>query len=246
MLEEFRRKRARHLVELCLRLGRVAVTLKCSSFGSMTVLRLRMDRLLSCFMIGCVLILPGFFSSSACAQGTLTFVQTGGGVPLVSASSPLLLPVNVPGVILGFQFGFSTDELLSPGGFSDAVTAGLLGTSNLFLPLATADVSGTVWAPGGMGTVPIGETEIIRQAISYPSTAPAFAFKEAWAVSVLVPSAFPPGPVTFTFDLFDNSNPLASVAWFSGLTLTAIPEPEPFALAALGLVALWFLCRRAS
>ena len=178
-------------------------------------------------------------------QGTMTFLQTGTGGPLISVPVALV-PGSETIQELSFRFGFTTDEVSVPGELLDALTASLYDQlAILYLPLVTTDASGAVWVPGGEGTVPLAGSEVIRQAIPYPTAAPSFALKQAWQVQLLIPAVFHGNPLTVYFDLFDNDNGVNSAAWFDEVRLTPVPEPGMGSLMVAGSACLvWILRRR--
>jgi hypothetical protein len=182
----------------------------------------------------------------ATAQGTIeTVLRTGTGQPLATAEAPVFLPPGAPLPVLRFRFGFATDEAFVPGQFFDSFTVSVLNTNTGALAvLATADASGFAWAPPTPGAVPIGEGDIVRQAIDFPSLQPVLANQTAYDVSFGLPSPFHGDSVNVIFDLFDNQNAVASFGFFSGLM--AVPEPSVSVLLICGalLGACGFKCRR--
>ena len=169
------------------------------------------------------------------AQG-IAVLRTGGGAPLVTSSQQLQVPTSPLPIQLSFEFGFGTDETVSPGALLDSFTVTVQDAAMLnTLVLLTADASGVVWAPPTPGGVAIAPNSILRSSIAFPSLQPVLADQSAFLVTVPLPAVFS-GPVTVYFDLFDNLNPAASLGWYRG---AAIPEPATWALLAAGLVLMW-------
>ncbi len=172
---------------------------------------------------------------SARAQGSFIFLQTGQGIPLVTEQIPLA-PADAPVQSLSFLFGFTTEEQIASGQFLDSVTVSLSDeTSTIFLPLVTVDVSTVFWLPGGEGTLPFDESNLLHEEADYPSGAPSLTVRWAWRVEVEVPSALRGVPLYLYLDLFDNGNSSASAAWLDDIFVVPVPEPATGTLVALGL-----------
>jgi len=183
----------------------------------------------------CILVdgLHGF------AQG-FTVLRTGGGSPLVSSTESLPLSTNALPAVLTFEFGFGTDETVSPGAMFDSFSVTVQDAAMLnTLVLLTADASGIVWAPPTPGGVLLPPDAILRSGIPFPSLQPVLAQQTAFLVTVPLPTVFS-GPVNVYFDLFDNLNPTASLGWYNRVQ---VPEPGTWALLVAGGVLVW-LCRR--
>jgi len=140
---------------------------------------------------------------------------------------------------ISFLFGFTTDETQTPGEFLDSLTAALSDeTSITFMPIVTVDAATVLWAPGGDGTVPVSDSDLVREEIAYPLDAPMLATRRSWRVEFLVPDNFHGAPLFLYFDLFNNGNSMGSAAWFDDVV--AIPVPEP---AGASLILIGVCCR---
>ncbi len=172
----------------------------------------------------------------ATAQGTLTVLNTGGGMPLVTASQQLQVPSSSVPVPLVFEFGFGTDETVSPGAFLDSFTITIQDAAMMTtLVLLTADASGIVWAPSTPGGVVMSPDLIVRNPVAFPSLQPVLANLSAFAVTVPLPTTFT-GTVNVHFDLFDNLNSTASLGWYRP---AVIPEPSAWVLLVAGGLLVW-------
>jgi hypothetical protein len=175
-----------------------------------------------------------------CAQGTTVF-RTGGGQPLVTFSQTLNVPAG-PVSPLFLEFGFATDEVLSPSKILDSLTVSLQSAvSPKTAILVTADASGVVWAPLTPGTVQIDPAAIAHSVTAFPDLQPVLANAIAFKVSVQIPEALLGASLEVIFDLYDNQDVIASMGYVTGL---AIPEPSVPALALCGALAWWCGRRR--
>lgn len=166
----------------------------------------------------------------------LTVLRTESSVTLQTSVKALLIPDNVPGLELQFEFGFGTDELLSPGEIPDSFTVTLQDAPGAnTVVLLTADAGGVIWAPPTPGGLFLAPETIARVPVSFPSLDPVLAQQTAYAVAVPVPLVFR-GPVNLYFDLFDNLNATRSLGWHGEVTL--VPEPRVCVTLCAGLVAV--------
>lgn len=165
----------------------------------------------------------------------LTVLRTGLGPTLQTSVQPLFVPDNVLGLELQFEFGFGTDELLTPGEISDSFTVTLQDASAAnTVVLLTADAGGVIWAPPTPGGLVLAPESIARVPVSFPSLDPILARQTAYAVAVPIPPVFT-GTVSLYFDLFDNLNATRSLGWHSAVAL--VPEPRVCTALCVGLVA---------
>lgn len=169
----------------------------------------------------------------------LTVLRTEVGATLQTSLQPLLIPDTVPGLELRFEFGFSTDELLSPGQISDSFTVTLqdAAAANMVV-LLTADAGGVIWAPPTPGGLFLAPEAIAGVPVSFPSLDPILAWQTAYAVAVPIPPVFT-GPANLYFDLFDNLNGTRSLGWHSAVEL--VPEPRVCTALCAGLVAVFLM-----
>jgi PEP-CTERM motif len=174
------------------------------------------------------------------AQGTLTVLQTGNGQPLIS-DQVTLQTAGVSSPVIDFDFGFATDETVSPGTLLDSFTVSLTDVSSDAGTVVTSDASGTYWQPSTPGGYTFSPNAIQWQAITPPSGSPIFGSGVAYAVQVSLPPAFDGATITADFDLFYNGNSSATaMGWFQNVQ--AVPEPSSVVLMTLGVVT--FLVRR--
>jgi hypothetical protein len=182
-------------------------------------------------------LLVGCFSSSG--QG-ITLLQTGGGQPLVSATTNVSTAgLTTPEVF--FDFGFLTSETPGPGVFLDSFTVSLLDASSNVAVLATIDASGVVWAPTSPGAVFLAANQIQWQSIPPSSLSPILGQGSAFFVQLPVPTAFAGTSLTLAFDLFDNLDQQMTFGWFNNIGVAPTspvqtPEPESGALVVLGML----------
>jgi len=173
------------------------------------------------------------------AQGTFTFLQTGGGQPLVSQQE-VLDTSGIPAPELAFDFGFLTDEVPTPGSFLDSFTVSIGDDVGDVATLLTIDTSGVTWAPVTPGGVPIEDSQILRTAITPPSQDPVNGRGTAYSVTVPLPQQLGGTNVTVFLDLFDNQDEVMSAGWSANLRMVNTPEPQVAGLmvVALGMFAI--------
>jgi hypothetical protein len=153
----------------------------------------------------------------------------------------LMLPAELTGLRLGFDFGFATDEVPSPGIIPDAATLTLQNLAGDRTALYfTVDAHGVSWAPSALGAIFVGEGSIARREIAFPDLAPELERQIAYRVDAAIPEDFQGTLVRAYLDLFDNQDPLQSLAWISRIEV--IPEPHAWKLGVLGGI-LWGLGR---
>jgi hypothetical protein len=120
---------------------------------------------------------------------------------------------------LDFIFGFSTDEPAAAATFFDSFSVTMQNTNQTTTALLlTADRSGVDWAPANPGGLPIAPAELRYVARPFPGLAPPMSLSYAYAVSLLLPPELT-GMVTLFFDLFNNPNQFASLAFVSGVRI---------------------------
>jgi hypothetical protein len=131
---------------------------------------------------------------------------------------------------LQFGFGFATAETNALSAFLDAYSITLqTQDAQSTLLLQTADVNGVAWAPDNPGGLQVSPDLLLREAL--PTGGITSGYDKAWAfaVSLVLPSAFVGTTSTLYLDLFDNLNTLGSVGWLTyarlvpGLTTNTAP-----------------------
>jgi hypothetical protein len=173
-------------------------------------------------------------------QGTVA-MNTGGSLPLLT--EVVLLPAPLLGDRLEFEFGFSTSEVFAPEAIFDSFTVTLQSlAATQALILATIDVSGAAFAPGG-GGIDIPADDITRTTTTYPSLSPVLAVSSAYVVSVPIVPELIGAQLQVFFDLFDNQNAVASQGYFRNVALVTIPEPSSLALEGIATVAAMITLR---
>jgi len=176
-------------------------------------------------------------------QGSLNFVQTGGGKPVVSLEQTLTVAGLASPEIL-FNFGFVTQETVVPNTLLDSFTVTVENPANsASAVLLTIDAGGPVWAPASPGNLTISDSQILRQGIPPPGVQPVLGRGVAFSVVFPLPPLLSGPTLNVTFDLFDNQNNLMSLGWYDGLQ-TSIPEPQVWELVALGVAMLATMQRR--
>jgi hypothetical protein len=163
-------------------------------------------------------------------EGPFTVFGTDTNDALLSLS----LPFDVPGTNLqprlDFIFGFSTDEPAAPGTFYDSFSVTVQNSNQTATTFVlTADRSGVDWAPASPGglTVAPGDLRYVGQ--PFPAQAPQLNLSYAYAVSFLLPPELT-GIVTLFFDLFNNLNQFASLAFVSGVHIDTNQVVPPASL----------------
>ena len=171
------------------------------------------------------------------ALGAATSLETGSGDVLSSATVPLGVP-DVPWAGVVFEFGFSTDEVPTPGAFADSFTLSLENPQGQRLYLATADAFGVNWAPTVPGSFPLPQAELRYSTVPYDSSVPERTFSVSYRVEVTVPPVWVPGDLQLRLDLFDNLNPIRSIGYVTAASV--VPEPGVLGLVGLGLLGPLF------
>jgi hypothetical protein len=185
-----------------------------------------------------ILALLALIPLPAAAQGTLTVLQTGGGLPLVTSQQTLNIGTN-GGAVIGFDFGFVTTEVAAPGAVLDSFSISVQDSLSDLALLLTADASGVTWAPYSPGAIPITDNEVIRQTIVPPADSPILGQGLAYFVQFSVPAQFMGDSLTIYFDLYDNLNDSSSLGWFENVNVvTPVPEPRTTVMAGLGLLLI--------
>ncbi len=207
--------------------------------GPRTIKCLRREcRWIACLFAGCVLQYFGaalaLAQSGISTKGDLTLLQTGSGSPLVTLMVPFTaVPANSP--VLSLDFGFATAEPDAADALFDAFSLTVGNTEGtLSAVLFTADRTGVEWAPATSGGVLV--TNLSHAPTNFLASAPTgLITRFAFAVNFALPAALAAGPVKLFFDLVDNLNQAASLAYFTAVQLkgeSAPPVPIGFKLVS--------------
>ena len=175
---------------------------------------------------------------SSVAQSTtpLAVLRTGQDIPVNSAVQ--LLEASPGATSVQFAFGFSTDEESVPGSFLDSFTLSLSeAEGSLSVIFNSSDRAGSIWAPTTPGTIFVSPDSIVRQPVTFPDLSPNHAHQFAYVVTAPIPDELTGKNLNFYADLFDNGNTTHSLGWVSSVTL--VPEPSSWRLAAVGLLFLF-------
>jgi len=168
----------------------------------------------------------------------VTFLQTGGGTPLVSDQVTLSGNGNT-GSVIEYQFGFNTDEVPAPNTFLDSFTVSIEDSASDVAVVSTTDASGTVWEPSSPGAVTLSAWNVGYQSMAPTQLAPVNGQGVAYDVNVTLPPSLKGTTFTVDFDLFDDMNPSTfATAYFSNVAIVATPEPTPATLACLGALMI--------
>lgn len=191
----------------------------------------------------CVLLWlgAGGFNPDGHAQGSLEFVNTGGGTPLVTRSLnfPAMNAEDQPQLVL--SFGFGTDEPFQEMFVFDSFSARLQTASGSHVAvLGTADRTGVTLTPETPGGVVLAPGAIVSSPVAFPSLQPMPAFTVARSLRVDVPVEMAGQPLQLAFQLFDNLDGVHSVGAFWDTQLVIIPEPSALALIVMGSLCLLF------
>ena len=154
-------------------------------------------------------------------------LSTGSGEPLLSLEYHLNLPDVALSPRLTFEFGLATDEWIEPGQFLDSFSITLEGNGNSKTALLlTADAYGVQWAPANPGGIAVDSGAITRQPTAFPDLAPALAYRYAFSVLWLIPQVLAGQLATLYFDLFDNQNDRASLAFARAIRVVTSAPPQ--------------------
>jgi hypothetical protein len=160
-------------------------------------------------------------------EGDTTVFRTGSPEPLLTLSLPLLFPDSTREPSLEFEFGFGTEEVDVPASFFDSfsVTLQPADVSRTAL-LLTVDTTGLVRAPNNPGGLTLVGEDLDLETVTFPDLSPTLELQSAFTVSYALPSDWAEGSATLYFDLFDNQNALASLAYVRNVRIEALPPTD--------------------
>lgn len=155
-------------------------------------------------------------------EGPYTVFRTGTNAVLNSFSLDLAAPDGFSR--LEFAFGFATDEPDLAGTFFDSFSVTLQNEAQSATALVlTADRTGVQWAPTNSGGVDPGQISAAQT--NFPGLSPSLNLQFAFTVAILLPEILTGGMLKIFFDFFDNRNSFSSLAFFSGVELSAGTTP---------------------
>jgi hypothetical protein len=161
---------------------------------------------------------------------------TGGSLSSQSVNYMYMSGAGVPGIpSLTIDLGFATAEQPQPGLIPDSFTISITGPNGTAY-LVTVDTFGLHWEPLVLGALPVPDSSIQRQTTPFLVPTEGLPNLTSYALSYALPANWQNVPLTVNFDLFDNQNNQASLAYF----FMPVPEPSCGALLVLGLL-VWRL-----
>lgn len=174
-----------------------------------------------------MLVLGTSVLSTVADTNSPILLGTGSGQPLLSLDYHLNLPDFSLSPRLAFDFGLATTERIEPGQFLDSFSITLEGSgSSKTALLLTADAYGVQWAPTNAGGIAIDSGAITRQSATFPDLAPELTYRYAFSVLWLVPQVLAGQLATLYFDLFDNQNDRASLAFVRAVNVVTSAPPQ--------------------
>jgi hypothetical protein len=187
----------------------------------------RFDRLcLGLCVLSLLVLLPG----RLVGQGINPVVMhTGTGGSLSSQYFNYISGAGVSGLTI--DFGFATAEQPQPGLIPDSFTISITGPNGTAY-LVTVDTFGLHWEPFVLGSLPVPDSSIQRQTTPFLVPTESLPNLTSYVLSYALPANWQSVPLTVNFDLFDNQNNQASLAYF----FVPVPEPGSGALLVLGLL----------
>lgn len=158
-------------------------------------------------------------------EGDYAVFRTGAGEPLLTTNIAVEILEGVLGPRLEFEVGFSTSEFPVSGNFLDSFSITLQSQdAALTALLGTFDAAAVVWAPANPGGLVLDENTIELVAVPFPALLPEHALRYSFAVSLAVPSPFFGLTAWVFFDLFDNQDSLASMAYARNVRVESVPS----------------------
>ncbi len=192
-------------------------------------------------LIASVLLIAG----SGFAQGTSEFetLKTDATTPLISRQQSLALD-GIVSPALSLNFGFVTDEKPVPNVFGDALTVTIQDIFGNTVIIGTIDANGVVWLPLTPGTLQVPSASLQTTPVPPPSLTPVLGQGTGHHALLMLPDEITGPTLNVFFDLFNNLNAEASLAWFSDLEIVPVPEPGVITLAPLGLLFVLIFRRK--
>jgi hypothetical protein len=168
-------------------------------------------------------------------EGPFTVFRTGGNESLLTLNLPLEIPDLSRAPELELHFGFATEEPDVAGEFFDSFSITLQKPDHSATALLlTADRTGVQWAPPNPGGLTLNSAEILRTEIAFPNLTPTLPFRFSYAIRFVLPPVLTGGPFTLFFDLFENLNQFASMAYISAVVVEPPVGPGPVFLQSSG------------
>ena len=191
------------------------------------------------------LLCLAFFSVPSRLRAADFVLQTGTGNPLQTVTVPLEMPAINALPQLRFEIAFATDEIPQAGTFHDSVSFTLqTADESSTALLLTMDAFGLQAAPPNPGGFPIPPGALQIMEIPYFGSAGDPAMRAAYAVLFTAPMQFTEQANNSFFDLFDNLDPVSSVAHLRNVTVVPEPQLAWILLSGLGIMALFQRMRR--
>jgi len=161
--------------------------------------------------------------SGITVEGPFTVFRTGTNETLLTLSLPFSAPPTNSLSLLRFEIGFATSEPDVPDTFFDSFSVTLQrNDQSASALLLTADRTGVQWAPSNPGGLTLNPTDVQHTDAPFPNLTPALALKFAYSVTFAIPALLTGSPLTLFFDLFDNLNTSASLAYVQGVRIESV------------------------
>jgi len=169
-------------------------------------------------------------------EGPFTVFRTGTNETLLTLSLPFSAPPTNSPSLLRFEIGFATAEPDVPDTFFDSFSVSLQNADlSATALLLTADRTGVQWAPANPGGLTLDPANVEYADASFADLNPALALKFAYSVTFALPALLTGSPLTLLFDLFDNLNTAASLAYVQGVRIeSAVPVAKLHSATLVG------------
>jgi hypothetical protein len=184
-------------------------------------------------LIAGFLALVGSLGSLGQALAQLTTMRTGSGDVLASQTIPYKSNASSQ---LSIDFGFATEEQVTPNMIYDSFTVSISGPGGVAY-LVTADASGPQWRPFVPGAITVPDLGFDWKPTSFLVSPEGGQPIGSYELNFAVPSNWMGVPLTIEFDLFDNQNGESSLGYYA----VAVPEPANTILLLLSaaVCCLW-------